>query len=140
MNYKRAVVFAAGLYVASFIVGVVVTLFIGPEFLDEGGVSSPFLVLQALLALLLGFASSWFYFNSPSTTPSAMNGLMFGGIAVLVGFVFDFLLFIPGMLAGYLLTDLLSFYAEVWFWIALILVLASTSAAGFLRARTTGGV
>ncbi len=124
------------MYVASFIIGIAATFLIGPDLVNTGQASQSFLILQVLISFALGFAGAWWFFATPSIVPSAISGVRFGGVAVATGFVLDFLLFIPGMLAGYTLADLASFYMETWFWFAIVLMFAGTALAGHVRART----
>lgn len=137
--YTRAVVTAVGLYIASFVVGLLVSSVFGLEAAIGQTLPLPFLIVQCMLSLVLGFLAAWWYFRAPGIDASAMHGLTFGGFVIVVSFVLDFLLFIPAILNGYPLGALASLYGDPWFWAALALLLVGTTAAGFLHARTSGG-
>lgn len=135
MNYKRAALWGMMLYVASAVIGVGVSFIISPDV--AAGIAEPgvwLLLAQTIMAVALSFGATWWYFMSPSTIPSAQNGLYFGLVAVVTSFVLDFCLFVPALYAGYTFADFASFYSQVWFWIVLVLILAGAAGAGFVRA------
>ena len=135
MNYKVAGITSIGLYIASFIVGMLISSFLNINIVPGTPLPTTFLLVQVALAMLMGAAGTTVYFMKSGVPASAKSGLFFGAISVVVGFVLDFILFIPGMMYGYSLQQLASFYAEPWFWITLISMLMASSLTGFVFLR-----
>jgi len=138
MNYKRAALLSLLAYVISFAVGILSALIFSVDFSGEAPVPQ-FMWYVGLLAsiLIMGGLAFW-YFKSDTTKPSLLNGLMFGVIAIVVGFVIDALFFIPAALGGRG-GELIAYYLEPFFWITLVAVIATTTLVGFLLGRYGGG-
>jgi len=138
MNYKRALLLSLAAYVLSFVVGFLSALIFGVDFSGEAPVPQALWYVGLVASILIMGGLTFWYFKSDSTKATMCNGLMFGAIAVVLGFIIDGLIFIPAAISGRG-GELISYYLEPFFWITLVAVIATTTLVGYLLGRKTGG-
>jgi len=138
MNYKRALLLSLTAYVLSFVVGFISALMFGVDFSGEASVPQSLWYVGLFASILIMGGLTFWYFKSDSTKATMCNGLMFGAIAVVLGFIIDGLIFIPAAISGRG-GELISYYLEPFFWITLIAIIATTTLVGYLLGRKTGG-
>jgi len=137
MNYKRAFLFSLLAYVISFFVGLIFALIFSVDFSGDEPVPRVMWYVGLVASVIIMASLTFWYFKSDSTKASMCNGLMFGSIAVVLGFILDALIFIPAALSGRA-NDLIKYYSTPLFWITLVAVIATTTLVGYLLGRKSG--
>ena len=130
MNIKRALGFALIAYIISVAIGMGLLASYGfdPTFMD--GAPKSLLALMLLVSVVVMASVSYFYFGKGRVQPTAKNGLLFGIVSIVVGFILDFLFFLPALIRGSGL-DLFDYYNSVLFISTLIAILAATTLVGW---------
>ena len=135
MNLKRAIWVGLLTYVLSFIFGLVVMFFLGVDPAQTSEIPRSFLIILILVSLVFAGLFSLFYFKDKKIKPSAKEGFLFGLVLVAVGFILDVIIF--GISNAFTETqqDLIAYYSDPLFWVALILFVAVTTIVGALKKR-----
>lgn len=138
LNPYRAVGYSVLLYVGSFIIGIATGMALG---LDPATMEAPpaeVWYAGAIGAVIISAIAAWAYFRKNAPKANAKTGACFGVVAVVTGFILDFVLFLPITIQQQSLTELLKYYTDIRFWMTLALVIASAAATGhFLGKKKT---
>ena len=130
MNKKRAIITAIGLYIATFLIGIIISLSGGLNFSDPSKIPPYFWFVSLIITIgFSAFASLW-YFNSSKTARNTKEGFLLGIIFVVTGFILDLLFFIPVFFKSGNLQNILIYYTRPIFFASLILVVATTTLMG----------
>ena len=131
MNFKKAILMGVGAYFATAILGIIATLALGVDF--SGGTEVPLLLWYISFALLIivGFGFAYWYFKKEKATTK--DGFYLGLIFMGVGFVGDFLFFIPYVFSGGSFGELLSYYQDINFLVSVVLFVGVTTLVAYLK-------
>lgn len=94
-----------------------------------------FFIIGMVLSVVLAGIFSVVYFKGKGVKASTKEGFYLGVTIILIGFVLDLVLFLLSILAGETGSEITTYYSNIFFWIALVLVIATATLVGALRAR-----
>lgn len=132
MNIKRAIGIALLTYIATFIVGILAAIVIGIDLTVETTPPPEMIYVAAFAAVVIAGIFSVWYFKGKSVEVNAKQGLFFGGVMIIIGFIMDIVTFIPYVASGGSYDDILKYYSDPVFWVTLILVLVTPAAVGHI--------
>jgi len=138
MNYKRAAGIALVAYIATFIIGILTTsLAQVPISIDATDIQLPtiFFIIQIFAMFGIGVLFTMWYLSSPSVQTSGMSGLHFGLSMLAVGFVLDAVAFVPALINGLPITQIISLYVNPLFGVAVAILLGTSYVTGFALAK-----
>lgn len=124
MNFKRGILISIALYIATMIVGIILTISAN---LNLSGQSIPtvyWIITIATTVLLTCLASIW-YFSKAKRSPT--EGLKLGVTFILVGFVLDLIFFLTQNNAVEIMKQ---YYSSISFYLVLAIVIASAVFVG----------
>jgi len=131
MNRKRAFWIAVLLYLATFIVGIGIAIFLGTDLTWEEPISKIHWIWSIMLSVLLAGLFSMWYFKDKKVKSCAAEGCYLGLTFFAVGIFFDLLFLIPYLLSG--IGDasaLVGHYKDIWFWVSVILIVLTPVVVG----------
>ncbi len=130
MNIKRGILIALALYVANFIIGVILALITQKMFASMQNASTIYwLTTITITVLMTGLGSLW-YFNDKKTTRNIVEGLKLGIIFVIVSFATDMLFLIPTIIATGKSANMFEYYQSTTFYLIRIIVIGTTVFVG----------
>lgn len=132
MNYKRAIGIGLLTYIATFIVGMIAAMTLGLDLTSTDAPPPEMFYISAVAAVVIAALFSVWYFKGKNVEVNAQQGLKFGVTLIIIGFIMDFLTFIPYVTSGGSYSDLLTYYANPIFLVTLLLILATPAAVGQL--------
>jgi hypothetical protein len=135
MNYKRAAGIAFVAYVATFIIGIITTSLAQVPFSTDAELPTIFFVIQIFAMFGIGVLFTMWYLRSPSVPTSGISGLHFGLSMLAVGFILDVVAFVPALINGLPITQIISLYINPLFWIAVAILLATSYITGFALSK-----
>jgi hypothetical protein len=135
MNYKRAAGIALVAYIATFLIGIITTSLAQVPFSTDAELPTIFFVIQIFAMFGIGVLFTIWYLRSPSVKTSGISGLHFGFSMIAVGFVLDAVAFVPALVNGLPITQIISLYVNPLFWIAVLILLATSYLTGFALAK-----
>jgi hypothetical protein len=135
MNYKRATGIALVAYVATFIIGIITTSLAQVPFSTDAVLPTIFFVIQIFAMFGIGVLFTLWYLRSPSIRTSGLSGLHFGLSMLAVGFILDAIAFVPALINGLPITQIISLYVNPLFWIAALILLATSYVTGFALSK-----
>ncbi len=135
MNLKRAIWVGVVMYILSFIIGIIPFLITGADPTQMSDPPTSFFVIGIIISIILSIIFSLVYFKGKKIHPSAKEGFYFGLTIIVVGFVLDAIIFFLSSLAVESEMDILSYYSNPLFWVALVLVIATTTIIGAMKGK-----
>ncbi|MBI2449082.1 hypothetical protein HYV49_02175 [Candidatus Pacearchaeota archaeon] len=135
MNLKRAIWVAVLTYAISFIIGLIVMMIMGVDPTNLTEIPNNVLYISIILTIIIAVFFTLLYFKGKRIKPNAKEGFYFGLILIIVGTILDIIIFSLSSLATGTQQSLIEYYSNPFFWIALILLLATTTIVGVLRGR-----
>ena len=142
MKIRRAIGFSVLAYIISMIVGMIMSMVAG---LDMTTMANPPLWLCAIsigVAVLVCWKGAWLYFRGKNVARGTVEGLKFGIVLILTGFVLDVLIWglaYPGV-GGFMdsMNLLMDYYKQPYFWATFILILIVSTLTGKYMAKKRG--
>ncbi len=136
MNIKRVLSIALTLYVANFIVGIILTQITKKMFASIQNASTGYwLITLTVTVLMTGLAGLW-YFNGKNVTRNRLEGLKLGIVFVVSNFIIDLLYLIPTMIVMENSEGIFDYYKSTTFYLIGIIVIGTTVFVGS-RNQTT---
>lgn len=134
MKLKRAICIGVANYALSFLIGIIGLMAMGvnPEQMPE--LSTSYYVIGIIISVILAGISTLFYFKG-KVKSNAKEGFYFGLVLIAVGFILDMIIFIIMLLAKKAGMDIFAYYAHPMFWLAIVLLLATTTIIGAIKKR-----
>ncbi|MEK6844064.1 MAG: hypothetical protein AABX83_01415 [Nanoarchaeota archaeon] len=133
MNIKRAIWVGVVTYILSFIVGMVSAILIGFD-INQAEMPTSFYVIGIIISIVLAGLFTLVYFRDKKIKASAKEGFYFGLVLIIIGFIMDIIIFSIGAAAGSEM-DILAYYSNSMFWIALVLFVATTTIVGAIKRK-----
>ena len=134
MDLKRAIWISVLLYVATFIMGIIVALVVGTDLTGEESISTTHWILSILVSVVIAALFSLWYFRGKKAKASAKEGFYLGITFLAVGIIFDALFIIPYLFVGGA-SGVLSYYSDIWFYISVILVVLTPVIIGSMKSK-----
>lgn len=128
-NFKRALGLGIGLYVSTFMVGIICGMISGQDMSSLENIPDSFWYIGMVAAVILTALFTMWYFKNPSIVPSVKAGFLFGLTAVILSSGLDAILFSVGGQTE----QLGMYYGDYRFWIILVLVIATAKIVGHLK-------
>ncbi len=128
MNIKRGILVSIALYVATMIVGIILTIVANTSLSGQNIPTIYWVITIATTVLLTCLASIW-YFSKAKKSP--MEGLKLGLTFIGVGFVLDIIFFFTQDNAAEIMKQ---YYSSISFYLVLAIVVAS---AVFIGSRNS---
>lgn len=133
MNTKRAIGIGIVLYITTFIIGIILTIFSRVNLESPQNIPTTYWIITIVVTVLLTCLASIWYFNKQGTVRNMKEGLKLGVTFVICGFILDLLFFIPAFFTSGT-SLLLEYYSTPSFYITLLLVIVS---AVFIGSRNS---
>ena len=134
MNVKRAVGIGAVAYLCSFVLGIIVVLLYGSDLTQTGKTPKLMLIINILISVVLVALFSLYYLKDKKLKADVKEGLYFGFVLIIIGFVLDFIGFSISLAVGSR-QDIITYYSNPYFWVALALLIATTAIVGYIRGK-----
>ena len=134
MNVKRAVGIGFVAYLCSFVLGIIVVLLYGLDLTQTGKAPKLMLIINILISVVLVALFSLHYLKDKRLKADVKEGLYFGFVLIIIGFVLDFIGFSISFAVGSR-QDIIVYYSNPYFWIALALLIATTAIVGYIRGK-----
>ena len=134
MNVKRAIGIGLVAYLCSFILSIVVVLLYGLDLTQTGNAPKLILIINILISIVLVTLFSLFYFKDKKLNADIKEGLHFGFVLIIIGFILDFIGFSISFAVGSK-QDIILYYSNPYFWIALTLLIATTAVVGYIKGK-----
>lgn len=130
MHVKRGVWIAIVFYVSCLVVCGATAALMGVDLsLSPSEIPSSFWIVSLIeMGVLTAICTKWYL--DDVRAKGARAGFEFGIIALIVGAILDLLVLFPLMTQGGDKSDLLAFYTLPWFWMSLIILLATAAIVG----------
>jgi len=132
MDIKRASWISCLAYISSFVVGIFIAKFMDADVFGGAQVPTAMWTVSILFTIILVVIFSLWYFQDTKITADLKEGLLLGLVMVIVGFLFDIILFLPVLFSG-TAADILDYYASPFFWLAIASVFAASGVTGWLK-------
>jgi hypothetical protein len=134
MNFKRAVWISLVTYIVSFIIGGIVAFMfqVDPQ---ATTLPIPLYIAMVVMTVIIAILFTLLYFKDRKIKPSAKEGFMFGIVLVFTGFILDVLIFSISSLVADLSQDIIEYYSSALFWIAIMVLLITTTLVGMYKQR-----
>jgi hypothetical protein len=134
MNLHKVIILNAILYIATFVVAAIILTLIGKPLQVSTPPNTDQIFVAMVTGIVLTVLGAWWYFQKAAA--SFKNGLLFGVIAVLVGFAMDAVLSIGIWISG---KNPMSFletsYTFFFFGIMLLLTVVLTGVVGWRKKK-----
>lgn len=125
MNLKRGILIGIVLYLATLIIGVIITILTKANLSTPQNAPTAYWIITIITTVVLtGLASVWYFNKSKRNTK---EGLKLGVVFVLTGFVIDILLFMTQKNGLELVKE---YYSKLAFYIIIGLVIATCAFIG----------
>lgn len=141
MNLKRAAWIGVVTYIISFIIGIIVMYFLGFDPSQASEIPNSLLYVNIILTIIIAALFTWFYFSGKSSEkkakikPSMKEGLLFGVVLIVVGFIIDLIIFGISSIATDVEQNIIKYYSNPLFWVAIVLLLVTTTLVGFVMSK-----
>lgn len=137
MNLKRAVGIGVVTYIVSLVIGMIVMLIMGFDPSQTSVVPSNMLYAIILVSVIVaGVFTLWYFgFKKKVIKPSLKEGALFGVILVIVGFILDLIIFGVTSLLTNSQINLIDYYSNPVFWVALALFVIVPAVVGWIKGR-----
>lgn len=135
MNIKRAVGVGILTYLIAFIIGMIVVGISGVDATNPAEVPKSVLYINIVITIIIAALLTLFYFKGKHTKANVKEGLLFGIVLVIVGFILDIIIFLIFSSASQSEFDLMEYYSNPIFWVSLVLLLITTSVVGWIKGR-----
>ena len=138
MKIRRAIGFAILTYIASMIVGMIISIAVG---LDMASMSNPPLwlcIVSVAGSSLLCWLFAWLYFRGKKVKKGTLYGLYFGLYIIFTGIILDIVtwtLMFPGGNSLEGMKQLFQYYAKPYFWATVVLVIIVSILTGGYKAK-----
>lgn len=131
-HYKRAIVISILAYLASFVIGILLSMFLFNGLPNPEDFSTNMYLISGLFTVLIaGVFSLWYFEGKAIKKPTLKEGLYFGLILLAVSFLADMLIVLITLLSSdYPVGEFFSYYADPTLILSLILMLATTMGVG----------
>lgn len=131
MDTRRALWTGVLVYLASFLVGAILIMLLGVDYSDPENLPASAWVASILTVITVSAGGTWWYFKDRSLRPSAREGALLGVFIILIGAVLDAVVLLIGLaLQLAQMEQILAYYADSAFWLAVVLVIVTTAAVG----------
>ena len=131
---KRAFLFAIGIYVATFISGILAGIIAGTNFASTEPLSGLHWALSILFSFILAIIISFFYFRDKTIKVTARAGLNFSYILLIV-------IAIGEILSSIIFTirngfaSVVSYYSDPFVYLSILLIFLTPIAVGAIKGR-----
>lgn len=123
-------------YIASLAVGIAVMVVYGIDLGETQAIPPEMWYAGAITAIIFAALFAAWYFRSPKVDASAQEGLKFGLVMIVTGFVLDLVSFLPLLTHEDPYDPILEYYSSPFFWVTLVLVVVAAALTGnFLGAK-----
>ena len=133
MNKKRAILVSLALYFATFIIGIILTVFANTSLSSPQEIPTTYWIITIVVTVLMTSLASIWYFNKSGISRNVKEGFKLGLTFVIIGFILDLLFFIPVFFTGSGSDLLIDYYSTPSFYLTLLLVVAT---AAFIGSRS----
>ncbi len=133
MNWKLAILVGIATYIVSFVAGVAVAGLLGIDVFGGEEVGATLWIVNILVGIVIIGAISWWFFNKEK--PTLQNGLYLGLVFFGVGLLLDSALILPTILIAGAPVDILAYYIDPFFWIAVGAIIATPVVIGWYRGK-----
>jgi len=137
MHLTRALTLSVLGYVVIFAAGFFSSSLLGGNITSVAEIPDSFYYLQIALSVVVAALFAYWYFRSPRVKRTFLGGIAFGIVGVLVGAVLDVLIFLPPYLQGMPLGEILAFYLNPLFSLAIALYIFTAGIVGGLLEKRT---
>jgi hypothetical protein len=135
-NFKRALGMSFLVYIAMFVVSLVVGVASGVEFTSLSDAPAwCWYVLAAASAILTALFALWYF--KGNVVPSLKSGFLFGLTVAILSSILDFVFFSLGNMADGPQIDIGEYYGDYRFWITIVLVVLAAKLVGYLKGSKT---
>lgn len=134
-NFKRALGIGFALYVATFVFGIIAGVVSGVDMSSMANVPDSFWYIGMVSSVVLTALFTFWYFKTPTVTPSWQSGVLFGVTVLALSFTSDIALLTLGNMQG-ANVDLWDYYGDFRFWIIVILVIGTAKSVGWYKGRS----
>ena len=135
MNLKRAIGVGLLTYLASFIIGIIIMFAMGVDPSQGSEIPKSAFIVNIIITLILAGLFTLFYFKDKKIKRSAKEGFMFGIVLIIIGFILDIIIFTLTSMMTTTQVDLLEYYSDPIFWLALILFVLTTTIVGAIKEK-----
>ena len=127
MNIKRAIWVGIAVYLVSFFIGLIVMTLAGINPADTSEIPNSILYVNIFITIIIAALFTILYLKDKKIEANAKEGLFFGLVLIVIGFVFDIVIFAIASATTANKQSLIDYYSNPVFWAALILFLATTT-------------
>ena len=130
MNTKRAIWISLAFYIATLIIGIILTVIANISLSSPQEIPTTYWIITIVVTVLLTSLASIWYFHKKGVSRNIKEGFKLGLTFVIVGFILDSLFIIPALFTGSGADLLLEYYLTPSFYVILLLVIASATFIG----------
>ncbi|MBI2451863.1 hypothetical protein HYV50_02160 [Candidatus Pacearchaeota archaeon] len=135
MNLKRAVWVGIVTYILSLIIGIVVISLLGFDFTQSAEIPNSIFLINIIITIIVVALFTLFYLKDKKINQNAKEGFFFGLVLIILGFIFDVIIFSISAAATNTQKNIIEYYSNPLFWLALILFLATTTIVGAIKGK-----
>ena len=134
MNIKRAISITIIISFVVYLISVIGSKLLGIDLETANAANMPtamWYVALISVSIISTLGAIW-YFRSSKIVPNIKNGLLLGLIFSIFGFIVSIILLLIQENGGDII---LSYFAQVEFWMAFILIITTSSLVGYIRSK-----
>lgn len=135
MNIKRAIGVGLLTYLTSFILGTIIMFAMGIDPSQTSEIPQSAYIINIIVTIILAGLFTLFYFRNKKIKRNAKEGFMFGIVLVIIGFILDIIILAIVSTMTTTQIDLLEYYSNPLFWLALILFVLTTTIVGAMKEK-----
>ena len=135
MNLKRAIRIGVLTYITLLIIGGIAISFLGINPMQRDKISNSVFAVHIITTIIIAAVSTLFYLKDKKIKSNAKEGLLFGIVLIIIGFILDMLFVLIYSFISSSKIDLLEYYIDPIFWSGLILLLATTAIIGSIKGK-----
>ncbi len=122
-------------YLCSFVLGILLSIISSLYFSQTGKTNTIISLINLVLMVVIVALFSLYYFKDNKIKADVKEGLKFGLVLIVIGFVFDWVGFLISI-ARNSPQDLINYYSNPYFWIALILLIGTSALVGHIKGKS----
>jgi len=135
MNVKRAIGVGLLTYLVSFILGIIVMFAMGVDPSQGSEIPKSAFIVNIIITLILAGLFTLFYFKDKKIKRNAKEGFLFGIVLIIMGFILDVIIFTLTSIMTSTQINILEYYSNPIFWLALILFVLTTTIVGAIKEK-----
>lgn len=139
MKIRRAIGFAVLAYVVSMIAGMIMSVAGGIDMTTMTNPPMWMCIAGVVVSVLVCWKAAWLYFRSPKVAKSTTEGLKFGILLLVIGFILDVVIRGAAYPGEGSFTDtmgkLMDYYKMGYFWVTFVLILIVSTLTGQYMAK-----